>query len=217
MFTGIIEAPRPIAAVRTRADGGLDLDVDLGPIANGAVLGDSIAVAGVCLTVAKLSGVVATFELSPETLSRTKFGTLRAGARANVERALALGDRLGGHWVQGHVDGLGSVAAIRAHGEWTDLTVEIPSALARYCVEKGSIAVDGVSLTIAMLAMRSNNLETNDNSQPNNSDAATFALVPHTLERTTLGELRSGDAVHLEADILAKHVERLLAPRLPRG
>ena len=153
--------------------------------------GDSVAVDGVCLTV--LDGSRLAFDVVPETLSRTTLGALRPGDGVNIEPALRAGDPLGGHHVQGHVDGIGRV---RSTGEpvWIDAPVDI----LRYCVEKGSITVDGVSLTIAAV------------------DDAGFAvaLIPHTLTATTLGELEAGDAVNLEADVLAKYVERLLeSPR----
>jgi riboflavin synthase len=183
MFTGIV---REVGRV-VEFDG-LRLVVDA---ATKAESGDSIAVEGVCLTV--LDGSRLAFDVVPETLSRTTLGGLRPGDRVNIEPALRVGDPLGGHNVQGHVDGIGHVRSI---GEpvWIDAPVEI----LRYCIEKGSITVDGVSLTIAAI------------------DDAGFAvaLIPHTLTATTLGELEPGDPVNLEADVLAKYVERLLeAPR----
>ena len=196
MFTGLIEAPRPVAAARARRDAGLDLDVDLGALAEGVQLGDSIAISGACLTVARLAAGVATFELSRETLERTRLGDLAAGARVNVERSLRVGDRLGGHIVQGHVDGLGVVRRLAREGAWAELEVEVPPSLLRYVVEKGSIAIDGVSLTVAKLA----------------APSITIALVPLTLDKTTLGERKAGDRVHLEVDEIAKYVERLAEP-----
>jgi riboflavin synthase alpha subunit len=149
--------------------------------------GDSVAVEGVCLTV--LDGSRLAFDVVPETLSRTTLGGLRPGDRVNIEPALRVGEPLGGHHVQGHVDGIGHVRSI---GEpvWVDASTE----LLRYCIEKGSITVDGVSLTIAAL----------------DDSGFAVALIPHTLEATTLGELQPGDPVNLEADVLAKYVERLL-------
>jgi len=183
MFTGIV---REVGRV-VEFDGSR-LVVDA---ATKAESGDSIAVEGVCLTV--LDGSRLAFDVVSETLSRTTLGGLRPGDRVNIEPALRVGDPLGGHNVQGHVDGIGHVRSI---GEpvWIDAPVEI----LRYCIEKGSITVDGVSLTIAAI------------------DDAGFAvaLIPHTLTATTLGELEPGDPVNLEADVLAKYVERLLeAPR----
>jgi len=156
-----------------------------------AETGDSVAIEGVCLTV--LDGSRLAFDVVPETLSRTTLGGLKPGDRVNIEPALRVGDPLGGHNVQGHVDGIGRVRSI-GEPAWIDAPVEI----LRYCIEKGSITVDGVSLTIAAI------------------DGAGFAvaLIPHTLTATTLGELEPGDPVNLEADVLAKYVERLLeAPR----
>ena len=153
-----------------------------------AEIGDSVAVAGVCLTVAARDSGVLAFDVVPETLERTTLGALEAGDPVNVEPSLRAGDPLGGHIVQGHVDGVGQLRE-RAELTWFDA----PPDLVRYCVEKGSIAVDGTSLTVAA------------------TDDAGFAvaLVPHTLEATTLGRLESGDPVNLEVDVLAKYVERL--------
>ncbi|MDX6513209.1 MAG: riboflavin synthase, partial [Gaiellaceae bacterium] len=160
-------------------------------------IGDSVSISGCCLTVIEIDGGELSFDAVPETLARTALGGLDAGAEVNVERALLAGEPLGGHNVQGHVDGVGVVRASEPEGEGLRLTVEAPPEILRYCVEKGSIAVDGVSLTIARL----------------DDDAFEIALVPHTLAETTLGHLRPGDAVNLEADVLAKYVERLLLAR----
>jgi riboflavin synthase len=194
VFTGIVEGARPLRALTARGDGGIDVTVELGELADGVSLGESIAVAGVCLTVAGLERGIAVFELSPETLRRTRFGRLRPGQEVNVERALRMGDRLGGHVVQGHVDGLGTARGLRLAGEFGELEIELPADLLRYVVEKGSIAIDGVSLTAARLE----------------GPTVTIAVVPHTLDRTTLRGLRPGDPVHVEVDVIAKYVERLL-------
>jgi riboflavin synthase len=158
-----------------------------------AGVGDSIAVDGVCLTVVEHDGDRFAFDVVAETLSRTTLGALRAGKPVNVEPALRAGDPLGGHIVQGHVDGLGRVRSVSPQPVWVDA----PPDVLRYCVEKGSITVDGVSLTVAAL------------------DDAGFAvaLVPHTLAATTLGAAKPGDAVNLEVDVLAKYVERLTMGR----
>jgi riboflavin synthase len=158
-----------------------------------AAAGDSIAVAGVCLTAVAHDGDGLAFDVVPETLGRTTLGGLRAGDSVNVEPALRAGEPLGGHMVQGHVDGVGSVRSVEAERVWFDA----PREVLRYCVEKGSIAVDGVSLTIAGL----------------DDDGFTVALVPHTLAATTLGTLRPGETVNLEVDVLAKYVERLTMSR----
>jgi riboflavin synthase len=182
VFTGIVREVGRVAAF----DGSrLVVDAD-----TPAAIGDSIAIDGVCLTVVAASQLA--FDVVPETLSRTTLGSLRTGDAVNVEPALRAGEPLGGHIVQGHVDGVGRVRAV---GE--PVWIDTPPDVLRYCVEKGSIAVDGTSLTVAAL------------------DDAGFAvaLVPHTLAATTLGELEPGDEVNLEVDVLAKYVERLTMRR----
>jgi riboflavin synthase len=189
VFTGIVRELGAVESVEASGTG-VRLLVRAPETAAGAAVGDSVAVNGVCLTaVAAADGVLA-FDAVPETLRRSSLGGLGAGARVNVEPALRAGEPLGGHIVQGHVDGVGRVR--RADGE--GLEIEAGEEILRYCVEKGSIAVEGVSLTIAGLG----------------EDSFTVALVPHTREVTTLGALAVGDEVNLEADVLAKHVERLL-------
>jgi riboflavin synthase len=162
-------------------------------------VGDSVAVGGVCLTVVSVAGGRLAFDAVPETLSRTSLGGLRPGAPVNVEPALRAGEPLGGHYVQGHVDGVGSVVSLEPEGEGARLTLSAPE-LVRYCVEKGSLAVDGVSLTVAAV----------------DDDGVDIALVPHTLEATTLGRLAPGDSVNLEVDIIAKYVEKLLRGTISR-
>ncbi len=157
-----------------------------------AALGDSIGLDGVCLTVVDLGAGTLSFDVVPETGSRAK----PFGGRVNVEPALRAGEPLGGHYVQGHVDGIGTVRSITADGADVRLTVEAPPELLRHCVEKGSVAVDGVSLTVAAVS----------------DTSFVIALVPHTLAETTLSEVGTGDAVNVETDILAKYVERLLPP-----
>jgi riboflavin synthase len=178
MFTGIVQER---GRVRSFESGRLVVESSLEP-----GLGDSVAVNGVCLTVVDASNGALSFDLLDETIARAK----PFGAEVNLEPALRAGEPLGGHYVQGHVDGVGRVRSF----EGERLTVEAPQEILRYCVEKGSIALDGVSLTIAAL----------------HEDAFEVALVPHTLEVTTLGELQPGDAVNLEVDVLAKYVERLV-------
>jgi riboflavin synthase len=182
MFTGIV---RERAHVASFVDGRLVVESTLEPR-----IGDSVAVDGVCLTVVDARDGKLAFDVVAETISRMK----PFGGEVNLEPALRAGEPLGGHYVQGHVDGLGRV---RSLGEGR-LVVEAPDELLRYCVEKGSIAIDGVSLTIAAL----------------DEDTLEVALVPHTLEVTTLGRLRPGDPVNLEVDVLAKYVERLVGARL---
>ncbi|MCB9890774.1 MAG: riboflavin synthase [Planctomycetes bacterium] len=206
MFTGLIEAIGRVAFVR-RSGGGLDLVVELPVSFDDVAIGDSIALSGCCTTVTKIArhgaGYRAEFHMVPETLAKTTFGTLEQGRRVNLERALRADARLGGHFVQGHVDGLGKVSAIAKRHDGMDLGIDVPCDLARYCVAKGSITIDGISLTIAKLEDATSGPST-----------VTIALIPHTLEHTTLGDRSVGDAVHLEVDVLAKYVERFAAPHL---
>ena len=183
MFTGIV---RERARVESFDRGRLIVATALDP-----AIGDSIAVDGVCLTVADRPNGSLVFEVMPETQARAK----PFGAEVNLEAAVRAGDPLGGHYVQGHVDGIGRIRAVEPEGDSRRVTIEAQTELLRYCVEKGSIAVDGVSLTISGLT----------------EDAFEVALVRHTLEATTLGSLEPGDVVNLEVDVLAKYVERLAA------
>jgi riboflavin synthase len=183
MFTGIVRERAKVASF----DGGrLVVESSLDP-----TIGDSVAVDGVCLTVAERTNGSLAFDVMPETLRRAKsFGT-----EVNLETAVRVGDPLGGHYVQGHVDGVGRVRAVDRDGDSRRVTIEAPTDVLRYCVEKGSITVDGVSLTITALT----------------DDSFAVALVRHTLEATTLGSLEPGDELNLEVDVLAKYVERLAA------
>jgi len=165
-------------------------------VAEGARIGDSVAVNGCCLTVARRDGVVLEFNAVAETLRRTTLGGLAEGDRVNLEPALRVGDPMGGHWVQGHVDGVGEVARIEDEGEARNITFSAPPGIMRYAIEKGSVCVAGVGLTITAL----------------DETSFSVSLVPHTLAVTTLGELRPGNAVNLEADVLAKYVEKLAFP-----
>ena len=195
MFTGIV---REVGVVVSAAEaaGGRSLVVRAPVTAAGCAVGDSVALAGCCLTATTIAGDQLSFHAVPETIARTTLGALAAGDGVNVEPALRAGDPLGGHYVQGHVDGVGHVRSVEAEGDGQRVVVEGPEEVLRYCVEKGSITVDGVSLTVAALA----------------DDAFAVALVPHTLEATTLSDLQPGQAVNLEVDVLAKYVERLLRP-----
>jgi riboflavin synthase len=193
VFTGIVRERGRVASVEGGASG-VRLVVDAPGTAAGAALGDSVSINGVCLTVTDRSNGALAFDAVPETLSRSTLGSLAAGAGVNVEPALRAGEPLGGHIVQGHVDGVGHVRSTEPEGDGRRVWVDAPGEVLRYCVEKGSVTVEGVSLTVAAL------------------DDAGFAvaLVPHTLEVTTLGALEPGDPVNLEVDVLAKYVERLL-------
>ena len=196
MFTGLIREVGRVAAVDGGAEG-VRLTIDAPETARGARLGDSIALSGVCLTVVDCSDGRLAFDAVPETLARSSLQTLEPGSRVNVEPALRAGEPLGGHYVQGHVDGVGSVRSVEPEGDGKRIWVDAPVDLLRYVVEKGSVAVEGTSLTVADL------------------DDAGFAiaLIPHTLSQTTLGALGAGDRVNLEVDVLAKYVEKLLRRR----
>ena len=199
MFTGIVEETGRVARTERRDDV-LVLDIEAATILRGLPLGGSIAVNGCCLTATGLSDGGFSCELTSETLSRTAFETrLAPGALVNLERPLRADGRLDGHIVQGHVDGVGVVRDLRRLGRSAELEIELPAALERYVVEKGSIAVDGISLTVARLA----------------AGVFVAALIPYTLEQTALRENRKGDRVNLETDVIAKYVERLLGPQAP--
>ncbi len=193
MFTGIIQDVGRIRSWRSRGAGkvlALDTALDTGTFE----LGESVAVNGVCLTVAAVAHGSFDADVSPETLRRATLGALAVGARVNLERALRPVDRLGGHFVLGHVDGTGTVRQRRPQGEFEEITFHAPGPVCRYLVEKGSVAVDGVSLTVFSC----------------DPEGFSVAVIPHTLERTALAGCRAGDGVNLEADILGKYVEKLL-------
>jgi len=194
VFTGIVQELGTVTAVEGDADG-LQLQIDAPSLAPLSAIGDSINVSGCCLTVVAITGGVLAFEAVPETLRRTALAGLAAGARVNLEDALRAGEPYGGHIVQGHVDGVGELAERRAEGIGQWLRFTAPEHVQRYLIEKGSIAVAGVSLTIAEL----------------HDDGFAVAIVPHTLQVTTFGTLAVGAAVNLEADMIARYVERLLA------
>jgi riboflavin synthase len=194
MFTGLIQAVGRIASLEPRG-GDLRVGIAVGALAvDDVVLGESIAVSGCCLTVVAFDGEHFAADLSSESLARTKLGGLAVGAAVNLERALQVGDRLGGHLVSGHVDGLGRVAAIAPDGCAQRWRFEAPSALLRYVTEKGSIAIDGVSLTVNAVDQR----------------GFEVALIPHTVAHTAFAESAVGDPVNLEVDQIARYVERLL-------
>ena len=196
MFTGIVrELGRVLSAEGDER--GLALAVEAPRTAKELATGDSVSVNGVCLTAEHVENGRVDLHAVPETLARSTLGSLGAGDSVNVEPALRAGEPLGGHYVQGHVDGVGRVQSVEAEGEGLRVFVEAPPEILRYCVEKGSITVDGVSLTVAELS----------------EDAFAVALVPHTLAATTLSTLVPGRAVNIEVDILAKYVERLLDGR----
>ncbi len=193
MFTGIVEALRPVSRIESRPPG-VRLSVDAGAIARASRLGQSIAVNGCCLTVADIAGPVLVFDAGPETLSRTNLGQLIEGELVNLERSLAVGDRLGGHFVTGHIDVVGTLDERHDDREWSTFWFRVPPQWTRQMVEKGSMAVDGVSLTLVDVE----------------SDRFSVALIPHTLKVTTLGHRKPGDRVNVETDLLAKYVQRQL-------
>ena len=194
MFTGIVrERGRLIS--RDGDAQGVRLRVDAPETAAATAVGDSVSIDGCCLTATEVTDGRIGFHAVAETIRRSTLAALEPGREVNVEPALKAGEPLGGHYVQGHVDGVGRVAAATPEGDGLRLRLEVPPDLLRYCVEKGSIAVQGVSLTIAALSC----------------DGVEIALVPHTLAATTLAALRPDDEVNLEVDVLAKYVERLVA------
>ncbi|MBU0946383.1 MAG: riboflavin synthase [Proteobacteria bacterium] len=194
MFTGIVAGIGRLLA-RHSAGGGMAFDLEAGFELNNPVEGESIAINGVCLTAYHIQGPKFTVDVSPESLSRTTLGALSVGSLVNMERALQLSDRLGGHIVSGHVDCVAMVRERQAKGNFTLFSFSVPPALSRYVIEKGSIAIDGVSLTV------------------NSCSNQTFevSIIPHTLQGTTLGLLKRGGKVNIEVDIIGKYVERLLA------
>jgi riboflavin synthase len=197
MFSGIVEETGMVESSLRRGDV-LTVRITARRVTSDLALGGSIAVAGCCLTAIEVDPSGFACELTEETMRRTAFERrLRPGARVNLERPLRADGRFDGHIVQGHVDGVGVVRALKSLGASAELSVEVPAALERYLVEKGSVSVDGVSLTVASLGPR----------------AFSVALIPYTLRLTSLGDLGSGDSVNLEADVVAKYVERLLVLR----
>ena len=200
MFSGIVEALGRVAEVRSEPPG-CRLIVRHEKIAAETAVADSISINGCCLTVVAVDGGAMAFQAGPETLARTNLGELRAGSPVNLERALRLGGRLGGHFVSGHIDGTGNLVERLDHGDWSTFWFSLPRTLSRQMASKGSIAVDGVSLTIV-------------DSLP---DRFSVALIPYTLAVTTLGPLQIGGKVNLETDILAKYVERLVEAREWKG
>ncbi|MBX7102775.1 MAG: riboflavin synthase [Gemmataceae bacterium] len=195
MFTGLVEALGRVASLTDDGAGGKRLVVD-SDIARDAVLGESVSVNGCCLTVVEWTATSFTFEAGPETLARTNLGRLAPGSRVNLERALRLGDRLGGHLVTGHIDSVGTLAERVTSGEWQTVWFTGPVDLIRQLVPKGSVAVDGVSLTVCEV-------------QPGRFSVM---LIPHTLAATTLGLTPVGGAVNLETDLIGKHVAQWLTP-----
>ncbi len=191
MFTGLVEIQGTVTSVKETGSG---IGLSVKPVTDyELVLGDSVAVNGVCLTVTGHNGETS-FDVSPETMRSTNLGELKNGDCVNLERALRLSDRLGGHIVSGHVDNTGSIRNIRKTGEYTFYTFDAPKDILKYVVKKGSIAIDGISLTVVDL----------------DHTSFSVAIIPHTLTATNIGQKRVGDRVNLEVDIIGKYVEKLL-------
>ncbi|MCH2182908.1 MAG: riboflavin synthase [Mariniblastus sp.] len=193
MFTGLVEEIGEVARIERSGDA-CQVTVAAERVAEGIQLGDSVSINGCCLTVVEAEGELLAFQAGSETLGRTNLGDLVSGSRVNLERALRSSDRLGGHYVSGHVDAIGRVASRVDQDDWAEFRIAVPGELTRQMASKGSIAVDGVSLTL---------VEVSDSE-------FSVALIPHTLEVTTLGDLRVDDAVNVETDILAKYVQQQL-------
>lgn len=200
MFTGIVERVGRIAAIET-VEGGARLRIEAGDLVEGLRSGDSIATAGVCLTVGDIAAGAFAADAVATTLARTTLGERRAGDPVNLERAVRAGDPLGGHLVQGHVDGVGEVTSVSATGTTTMLAIRVSAAVEEVTVDRGSLAIDGVSLTVAGIA----------------NGVAEFAIIPYTWTHTTLSELAVGSRVNVEADLIGKYVRRLSAPYREAG
>ena len=193
LFTGLVEEQLPVTLLKP-IQGGIRIGVDASVWANEIAIGDSIALNGCCLTVVAIGENTLEFEAGQETLSKTTLGAMNLGELVNAERALRAGDRMGGHWVSGHIDCVGQVVTRKDEGDWTTIWFEIPAAFSRHLVRKGSVAVEGVSLTV---------VDVKDNQ-------FSVALIPHTLSVTSLGKRQVGNFVNIETDVLAKYVERQL-------
>lgn len=195
MFTGLVEGQGSVQAVLTEGAGvRLQIGVPAEIAASGCNIGDSVAINGCCLTVVELVGNRLTFQAGPETLAKTNLGKLKQGMTVNLERPLTANARLGGHFVQGHVDGVGQLDQIVPNGDWVTMWFRVPEQMTRCMVPKGSIAVDGISLTLVDVER----------------DRFSVALIPHTLQVTTLGNKQPGDPVNIETDLLAKYVQKLV-------
>ncbi len=191
MFTGLIEAVCRVKSVN-RKGASMELAVDLGKSAGQVKIGDSVAINGACLTVTRVNGQLANFDVSGETLAKSTLGELASGSEVNVELAMKAGERFGGHFVQGHIDGVGAIRAVEKQGEFANVKFAAPAELLGQMVVKGSVAVDGISLTVAEM------------------DAESFsaAVIPKTLEATTLGKVKAGDKVNIETDIVVKTIKK---------
>ena len=198
MFTGLIESVGAIRSLQHRGTSAT-LTVELGSLTQNMQLGDSVAINGVCLTVTQLANTIGSFDVSQETLAKSNIGSLRPASKVNMERALQVGERLGGHMVQGHVDGLGHISNIKQEQAFMRISFTVPDNLNVQIVPKGSIAVNGISLTVA----------------DRNQKGFGVAVIPETMRTTTLGSAKVGDAVNLETDIVVKSVQQYLSEMLP--
>jgi riboflavin synthase len=201
VFTGLVEEVGRVSRLEAGEMSLSRLSVSARRVLEGTRVGDSVSVNGVCLTVNELDAGTLVFYAMPETLRRSALGSLAEGSAVNLERAMSPADRFGGHIVQGHVDGVGEVSSVRSEGEAELWEFSAPVAVLRYVVEKGSICVDGISLTVVSLR----------------DGSFTVSILPQTRANTNLKELRAGDRVNLEADVIAKYVERLVGPRATGG
>jgi len=199
MFTGLIQAICRVESI-SRSAGSIRLTVELHGLADKTEIGDSVAINGVCLTAASIDGQAAAFDVSSETLSKTNLGKLTSGNAVNVETALKATGRLGGHFVLGHIDGVATIAAIERKGRFANIKFKAPPELLEQMIQKGSVAVDGISLTIASM----------------DADSFTVALIPETLNKTTLGTAKPGDTVNIETDIIIKTIKKQLENILPK-
>ena len=199
MFTGLIETICTVNSVRRSAES-MVLTIDLGPLADESKTGDSIAINGACLTIAKLQGSLASFDVSAETLAKSTLGKLKPSLEVNIERSLKASDRFGGHFVLGHVDGTATVDAIDKSGEFANIKFAAKAELLDAIVVKGSVAIDGISLTITTVDIKSFGV----------------SIIPETLKRTTLGKAKIDDCVNIETDIIVKTIKRQLDEILPK-
>ena len=200
MFTGLIQKVCTVKSLSSAA-GGSVLTIELQNLAEQAKIGDSIAVNGVCLTIAKLTGKLAAFDLSGETLAKTNLGKLSAGSKVNIELSLKADDRFGGHFVLGHIDGTATIKKIEKKGDFATFIFSAPKHLLEQLIPRGSVAIDGISLTVAEL----------------NADAFTAAVIPQTIKETTLGTAKIGQTVNIEIDIITKTVKKHLENVLPHN
>jgi riboflavin synthase len=199
MFTGLIERICTVKSAQT-SEGAVKLSIDLGKLVDECKIGDSIAISGVCLTIAVLGGNLARFDVSGETLAKSNLAKLTTGSKVNVELAMKVGGRFGGHIVQGHVDGVAKIKTVDKRDEFADIRFEAEGELLNQMVVKGSVAVDGISLTIASME----------------GNSFSVAVIPETLKKTTLGQAKTGDVVNIETDIITKTIKKQLEKILPQ-